>query len=149
MARTHRVNLTKPNHNHLAVQAPATNQPLKTQDCCAPMLPTSSTVSGYISGLSIQTRWKHRLCHRHVDLPRYTLPSAQAFVTSGVTGMGQGLHPQTPIAAHLENGLLIELVPDTPLDVPLHWQQARSASSLLDGLTREIFSVVRTALNQK
>lgn len=94
----------------------------------------------------LQTRWVHRLCHRHIELPRHTLPSPQAFVTATVAGMGWGLHPQALIAPHLEDGSLIELVPDTPLDVPLHWQYARSASSLLDGLTRQILAAAHSAL---
>lgn len=94
----------------------------------------------------LQTRWAHRLCHRHVELPRHILPSPQAFVTATVAGMGWGLHPQALIAPHLEDGSLIELLPGTPLDVPLHWQHARSASSLLDGLTRQILAAAHSAL---
>lgn len=96
----------------------------------------------------LQTRWAHRLCHRHVELPRHILPSPQAFVTATVAGMGWGLHPQALIAPHLEDGSLIELVPDTPLDVPLHWQYARSASSLLDVFTRQILAAAHSALMQ-
>ncbi|OAI60003.1 LysR family transcriptional regulator, partial [Ralstonia solanacearum] len=95
---------------------------------------------------ALQARWARRLCHRHVELPRHTLPSPQAFVTAAVAGMGWGLHPQALIAPHLENGSLVELVPDTPLDVPLHWQYARAASALLDGLSREVLAAARSAL---
>jgi LysR family transcriptional regulator (chromosome initiation inhibitor) len=52
--------------------------------------------------------------------------------------MGWGLHPQALIASHLRDGALVELVPDSALDVPLYWQHARAASSLLDGLSREV-----------
>jgi len=96
----------------------------------------------------LQTRWAHRLCHRHVELPRHTLPSSQAFVTAALAGMGWGLHPQALIAAHLEEGSLVTLLPDAPLDVPLYWQQARAASALLDGLNRQILSAARAALIQ-
>jgi len=96
----------------------------------------------------LQTRWAHRLCHRHVELPRHTLPSSQAFVTAALAGMGWGLHPQALIAAHLEEGSLVTLLPDTPLDVPLYWQQARAASALLDGLNRQILSAAQAALIQ-
>ncbi|ALF90632.1 Hypothetical Protein RRSL_04737 [Ralstonia solanacearum UW551] len=95
---------------------------------------------------ALQARWARRLCHRHVELPRHTLPSPQAFVTAAVAGMGWGLHPQALIAPHLEDGSLVELVPDTPLDVPLHWQYARAASALLDGLSREVLAAARSAL---
>jgi len=96
----------------------------------------------------LQTRWAHRLCHRHVELPRHTLPSSQAFVTAALAGMGWGLHPQALIASHLEEGSLVMLLPDTPMDVPLYWQQARAASALLDGLNRQILAAAQAALIQ-
>jgi LysR family transcriptional regulator (chromosome initiation inhibitor) len=94
----------------------------------------------------LQARWARRLCHRHVDLPRHTLPSPQAFVTAAVAGMGWGLQPQALIAGHLRDGSLIELVPDTSLDVSLYWQHARAASALLDGLSREVLAAAGRAL---
>ncbi|SFN39961.1 LysR family transcriptional regulator, chromosome initiation inhibitor [Formivibrio citricus] len=94
----------------------------------------------------LQTRWAHRLCHRHVELPRHSLPSSQAFVTATLAGMGWGMHPEALIAPHLEDGSLVELVPGTPLDVPLYWQHARAASALLDGLTRQILAAAHSAL---
>lgn len=94
----------------------------------------------------LQLRWARRLCHRHVELPRHTLPSPQAFVAAAVAGMGWGLHPQALIAPWLADGSLVELVPGTPLDVPLHWQHARAAASLVDGLSREVLAAARAAL---
>lgn len=94
----------------------------------------------------LQARWVRRLCHRHVELPRHALPSPEAFVTAARAGMGWGLQPQALIAAHLRDGTLVELVPDTPLDVPLHWQQARAASGLLDGLGRAVQAAAGCAL---
>lgn len=94
----------------------------------------------------LQAQWARRLCHRHVELPRHTLPSTQAFVTATLAGMGWGLHPQALIASHLKDGSLVELMPKAPLDVPLHWQQARAASALLDGLTRQLVAAARRAL---
>jgi LysR family transcriptional regulator (chromosome initiation inhibitor) len=94
----------------------------------------------------LQARWVRRLCHRHVELPRHTLPSPQAFVAAALAGMGWGLQPQALIERHLADGALVELVPRTPLDVPLHWQQARAASALLDGLSAHIAAAARAAL---
>lgn len=94
----------------------------------------------------LQSRWVRRLCRRHVELPRHTLPSPHAFVAASLAGMGWGLHPESLIGPHLESGALQELVPDTPLDVPLYWQQARAASSLLDGLTQEVHAAASSAL---
>lgn len=94
----------------------------------------------------LQARWVRRLCHRHVELPRHSLPSSQAFVTAALAGMGWGLHPEALIARHLADGSLVELVPDTPLDVPLYWQTARAALGLLDGLTRQLLAAAPRAL---
>ena len=95
----------------------------------------------------LQARWVRRLCHRHVELPRHAVPASQAFVAAAVAGMGWGLHPQALIDDHLRQGALVELVPGTPLDVPLHWQHARAASALLDGLSRAVLAAARAALS--
>jgi LysR family transcriptional regulator (chromosome initiation inhibitor) len=94
----------------------------------------------------LQARWVRRLCHRAVDLPRHAVPSAHAFVTAALAGMGWGLHPQELIAPLLATGSLVELVPDTALDVPLYWQHSRAASSLIDGLSREVVATAARAL---
>lgn len=94
----------------------------------------------------LQAQWAQRLCHRHVELPRHILPSTQAFVTATLAGMGWGLHPKALIAPHLKDGSLVELVPKSPLDVALHWQHARAASALLDGLTKQLVAAARRAL---
>lgn len=96
----------------------------------------------------LQARWARRLCHRDVELPRHSLPSSQAFVTATLAGMGWGMQPHALIAAHLRDGSLVELVPDTPLDVPLHWHSARAASGVLDGLSRAVLAAARGALLQ-
>ena len=95
---------------------------------------------------ALQDRWVQRLCHRRVELPRHTLPSPQAFVPAAVAGMGWGLQPQALVAAQLQEGSLVELVPQTALDVPLYWQHARVASALLDGLSRVIQDAAARAL---
>jgi len=94
----------------------------------------------------LQARWVRRLCHRHVELPRHMLPSSQAFVTAALAGMGWGLHPEALVDRHLADGSLVELVPGTPLDVPLYWQSARAASLLLDGLARQLHAAARAGL---
>jgi LysR family transcriptional regulator (chromosome initiation inhibitor) len=94
----------------------------------------------------LQARWVRRVCHRHVELPRHTLPSSQAFVTAALAGMGWGMLPDSLAAPHLVSGALIELVPGAPLDVPLHWQTARAASRLLDDLSRQVVAAARSVL---
>lgn len=94
----------------------------------------------------LQARWVRRLCHRDVELPRHAVPSAHAFVAAALAGMGWGLHPQVLIASHLANRSLVELVIDTPLDVPLYWQHARAATALMEGLSGAVLAAAAQAL---
>ncbi len=95
---------------------------------------------------ALQARWVQRLCHRPVDLPGHRVPSPQAFVAAGLAGMGWGLHPLALVDHHLRDGTLVALVPDTPLDVPLYWQQTRATGQVLDGLTRAVVAAAAAAL---
>ncbi len=95
---------------------------------------------------TLQNRWVQGVCGQHVELPKHTLPSSTALVTAALAGMGWGMLPDALAAPHLASGALVELVPGTPLDVPLHWQQARATSAWLDGLTREVLAAARGAL---
>lgn len=94
----------------------------------------------------LQARWVRRLCHRDVDLPRHVVPSSHAFVTAARAGMGWGMQPLALIASQLEEGSLVELVPDSALDVALYWQHARAASTLLDALSRAVLAAAARAL---
>lgn len=94
----------------------------------------------------LQARWARRVCRRDVQLPRHTLPSSHAFVSAGLAGMGWGMHPVALVESHLADGALVALVPDTPLDVPLHWQHARAASTLLENLSHVVLGAARAAL---
>ena len=94
----------------------------------------------------LQARWVRRLCHRHVELPRHTLPSPQAFVTAALAGMGWGLQPRLLIESHLLDGSLVELVSGTPLDVPLYWQHARAATALVEPLSRAVVAAAARVL---
>ncbi|MBT0570040.1 LysR family transcriptional regulator ArgP [Curvibacter sp. CHRR-16] len=96
----------------------------------------------------LQARWVQRLCHRHVELPHHTLPSPQAFATASLAGMGWGMHVEEFIAPYLADGSLVELVPDTALDVPLYWQQTRAASAVLQELSAHIVAAAKRSLVQ-
>jgi LysR family transcriptional regulator, chromosome initiation inhibitor len=91
----------------------------------------------------LQARWVRRHCRRAVELQRHTLPSTQAFVVAALAGMGWGMQPQALVAEHLVRGRLVELVPNTPLDVPLYWQHARAASGWLLGLERAVLAAAK------
>ena len=82
----------------------------------------------------LQHRWAARIARRPVEPAAHRLPSAHAFVAATLAGVGWAMNPEPLVSGHLRAGWLVELVPDTPLDVPLHWQVARIGAPLLDRL---------------
>lgn len=86
----------------------------------------------------LQSDWLVRVFGREIFHPSHRLPSTQGFVEAALLGMGWGLNPEQLVAGHLASGRLVELVPDTPFDVPLFWQVNGAAGELLKGLTRAV-----------
>lgn len=81
-------------------------------------------------------------------LPTHRMASSQAFVDAGLAGLGWGMNPESLVAPHLAAGRLVELVPDTPLDVALHWQFTRLAAPALAPVTQAIRRAAAKALQQ-
>jgi LysR family transcriptional regulator (chromosome initiation inhibitor) len=89
----------------------------------------------------LQSTWVRQTFGRDLDYPTHWLPSPQSFVEATLSGMGWGMNPTQLTREHLASGRLVELVADTPLDVPLFWQINRFAADRLAELTREVISV--------
>ncbi len=94
----------------------------------------------------LQQRWVERLCGQPVEIPRQALPSPHAFVAAAMGGMGWAMHPLALVQDCLARGLLVQLQPGDPWDVPLFWQHARVASNLLGELTRAVVNAARAGL---
>ena len=90
----------------------------------------------------LQSQWIAQVMGCDIAHPTHWLPSTQSFVEASLSGMGWGMNPEQLVKEHLQSGRLVELIPDTPLDIPLYWQMNRLAADHLNELTRE---VVRTA----
>ncbi len=48
------------------------------------------------------------------------------------------MNPIQLVREHLKSGQLVELVTDTPLEIPIYWQINRLAADRLIELTREV-----------
>lgn len=80
--------------------------------------------------------------------PTHRMASSQAFVDACLASLAWGMNPEALVAPHLATGTLAELVPDTPLDVPLHWQFTRLAAPALAPVTEAIRTSARNGLVQ-
>ena len=97
----------------------------------------------------LQDRWVAQVSglSRSV-LPTHRMASSQAFVDACLAGLAWGMNPEPLISAHLAAGKLVELVPDTPLDVALHWQFTRLAAPALAPVTEAVRRAARQTLVQ-
>lgn len=95
----------------------------------------------------LQNRWIRQALGEDLACPTHWLPSTQGFVEASLSGMGWGMNPAFIVREHLQSGHLVELLADTPLDIPLYWQINRLAADRLGELTREVTSLARQHLS--
>jgi LysR family transcriptional regulator (chromosome initiation inhibitor) len=95
---------------------------------------------------ALQRRWIRKVCRRELDPPAHCLPATQAFLDAALAGLAWGMNPEQLAAPHLAAGRLVELVPGSAVEVPLHWQHARLAPPAVDRLTRAVVAEARERL---
>ncbi|HET7314309.1 ArgP/LysG family DNA-binding transcriptional regulator [Salinisphaera sp.] len=86
----------------------------------------------------LQARWAGRYVGPVEPGSGHCLPSANAFVDAAEAGIGWGLNPAPLIAQALAERRLVELLPDTPFDVPLAWHYVRRLDAVLGPLTEAV-----------
>lgn len=94
----------------------------------------------------LQDRWARRLLRRDITLHGHVLPSSYAFVQAAIQGLGWGMNPIPLIQTHLQSGKLVELAPNSALQVPLYWQVARLPIPDLQLLTQCVEQTARDRL---
>jgi LysR family transcriptional regulator (chromosome initiation inhibitor) len=96
----------------------------------------------------LQTRWAAALIPGLTRplLPTHRMASSHAFVDACLMGLGWSMNPDPLVAPLLADGRLVELIPDTPLDVALYWQFTRLAASALAPVTEAIRRTARASL---
>ncbi|WP_213875155.1 LysR family transcriptional regulator ArgP [Pseudomonas sp. dw_358] len=91
----------------------------------------------YVAMLGMDGPFSHHLC-----------PSSEGFLRMAEAGIGWGLVPELQVREQLAKGVLVELMPDNPLDVPLYWHYWRSGGQLLEQLTDRLARACHQALVQ-
>jgi LysR family transcriptional regulator, chromosome initiation inhibitor len=95
---------------------------------------------------ALQSRWLQRVTRRTLAPPCHWVPSTQGFVDGALAGLGWGMNPLPLVQGHLAARRLVELVPDRPVDVPLHWQCSRLALPALAALTDAVRAAAQVEL---
>ncbi len=97
----------------------------------------------------LQEHWVKRQTGSHARraaFPSHRMASSQAFVDACLLGLGWSLNPEPLVSGHLATGSLVEIAPETPLDVPLFWQFTRLAAPALVALTAAIRAAAQQTL---
>ncbi|WP_020560753.1 LysR family transcriptional regulator ArgP [Thiofilum flexile] len=74
------------------------------------------------------------------DFAQHILPSAESFVQGLILGMGFGMAPEMQVRKLVEQGQLVYLTPDLPLDIPLFWHQWGIETELMRSLNSIILA---------
>ncbi len=94
----------------------------------------------------LQASWVRKVMGEDIAYPTHWLPSTDGFVKASLSGMGWGLNPVQLVGDHLKTCRLVEVVPGTPLDIPLYWQVNRLAAERLGVLTSHVVETARAVL---
>jgi LysR family transcriptional regulator (chromosome initiation inhibitor) len=96
----------------------------------------------------LQHRFHLAVTGRPLLAPRHYIPTSADFASAIRLGFGWGLLPEQQSLDEIRDGSLVELAPDTPVDVPLYWQRWNLRSALLDSVTDAVSEAARTSLRQ-
>lgn len=94
----------------------------------------------------LQMDWAAARMGKRVPLPTHLLPSTVGFVTAARQGLGWGMNPEPLVRDLIGEGQLVEVIPDTAMDTPLHWQISRITAKPLEALMKNIHDAAATAL---
>jgi LysR family transcriptional regulator (chromosome initiation inhibitor) len=96
----------------------------------------------------LQDRWLRKATRRALRPPRHYVAASGEFARAVELGMGWGMLPDAQSTEALAAGRLVPLAADAWIDVPLHWQQWRLRTPVLDAVAAEVVAAARAELVQ-
>ncbi len=97
---------------------------------------------------SLQAKWLETNVGTDIRPPFHSLASSHGFVDACLLGIGWGTNPEALVAPHMKSGKLVEIMPNTPIETPLYWQNSRLLRPALASLTKAICQTARKSLPQ-
>ncbi|HEX4443036.1 MAG TPA: LysR family transcriptional regulator ArgP [Galbitalea sp.] len=83
----------------------------------------------------LQDRFASAITGEAITPPRHYVPASADFAAAVRLGFGWGMLPESQCADELTAGSLVELAPESPLDIRLFWQRWNLATPLLDAIS--------------
>jgi LysR family transcriptional regulator (chromosome initiation inhibitor) len=110
------------------------------------LLPTAPVIA-FDRKDDLQDRFLRALTRRRsFTMVRHHIPASESFTDAVTAGLGWGMVPEAQAAQR--GDALVDLAPERPLDVPLHWQQWKLDSPGLAAVAEAIAKGAKTALRQ-
>lgn len=94
----------------------------------------------------IQRQFYRECTGRSLRSPRHYVPTSADYARAVVFGMGWGMLPEQQCAAEIDQGVLLDLAAEHPIDIALYWQRWNLASPTLDAVSSVVESVAREQL---
>ena len=94
----------------------------------------------------IQRQFYRAYTGRSLRSPRHYVPTSADYARAVVFGMGWGMLPEQQCTAEIDQGVLLDLAPEHPIDIALYWQRWNLASPTLDAVSSVVESVAREQL---
>lgn len=96
----------------------------------------------------LQQEWTTKTLGSKAAFHTHYIPTTQGFIDACLAGIGWGMNPIHIVDKYLTNGKLVDLSPNSSLDVPLYWQVNHLAAKQLNDLTQHIINAARLHLIQ-
>jgi LysR family transcriptional regulator, chromosome initiation inhibitor len=94
----------------------------------------------------LQERWAQEALGIKLDAPTYSVASTHAFIDLAIAGLAWGMQPVKLAEPHIDAGRLVELDPQTRIDVDLNWIVSGLPVASLDLLTKAVRSSAQNTL---
>lgn len=89
----------------------------------------------FLESLGVKKKFKYHFC-----------PSSEGFVRFAEANLGWAMIPELQILHHLKKGDLVELMPNTDIDVPLYWHYWLNGGELINKLTSHLIRLSKQHL---
>ena len=96
-----------------------------------------------------QQRFIRRITRANVTPPRHMVPSSHEFAHAIELGLGWGMVPELQCREAIDAGRLVELQPNSTIELPLFWQRWNLPSPLIDQLSDIVSDEASRALSQR
>lgn len=94
----------------------------------------------------LPAKWVKQICNKNINCMINWIPSLEGYIKSCAEGIGWGVHPLTLVEDYIKSGELVELVPNSHIDIPLYWQYSASYGKIMIDISEKIITTGKKLL---